>query len=62
MCPINVFSEAVMEMLLFCKHGIASWRVYPLKLTTKHILTLKHVVIVIVHGFIMVRRQNGGCH
>ena len=54
------FSKAVVEVLFYHKHGLASWRVYPLKLTTKHFLHSKHILVVISHAFIIIRSQDVG--
>ena len=53
-------SKAVVEMLFCCECGLASWGVHPLKLTTKHILLSKYVLVVISHDFIMISNQNMG--
>ena len=56
------FGEAVVEVLFCCKLRLASWRVHPLKLTKKHILLSKYVLIVISDDFTMIRSQNAGYH
>ena len=52
------FSKAVVEVLFFCVHRLASWRVHPLKLTTKYILLSKHILVVVSHDFIMIRSRD----
>ena len=47
MCPVNMFSEAVVGVLFCHECGLVSWRVYPLKLTTKPILHSNYVLRVI---------------
>ena len=55
------FSKAVVDALFCCEHGSASWRVYPSKLATKHILPFVYIVIVIVCDSIMFGSRNVGC-
>ena len=49
------FSRAVVEVLLYRKHGLASWWIHPLKLTIKHILPYKYVVVVKIRDSTMIR-------
>ena len=52
------FSKVVVDVLLFYKQGLASWRVHPLKLAEKYILPLKHALIVIEGNSSNIRSQN----
>ena len=59
---INIyFREAVVEVLFYQEHGLASRLVHPLKLTKKHILPYERILVVISYDSTIIRSQNGGC-
>ena len=56
--------EVVVEVLFYCKYGLASWWVHLLKLTKtkkQHILLSEHILVVISNYFFMIRSRNVGC-
>ena len=59
------FGKAVVKVLFCRKHGKivqgAFCRVNPLKLTIKHIILTKYVLIVISSDSIIIRNQNAAC-
>ena len=54
------FNEAVVDVLFYHESGLVSWWVHLFKLTTKHILVSKHVLIVISRDSIIIRSQSMG--